>query len=228
MLSQHSSLLHTAPSFISNNFERHPQYRLAKTLCAQIPLFCASNLFIVLFFGISTMMFLSQASLSSLFCHWYLISEAFLIFCKALHGIDLTISAEMPSVPTAFPPEKNALLCTRTDIVNFGPWLSPFFSLLFLAFSSHSSSSSFAFFLISSSWYFFLEYRSSSSFHFCLSLVVPPSLSQYSEWPMFCLHVSFLCFCKILLALYFLLCLNRFLLAFLVPRPPLLSRSSLL
>ena len=60
----------------------------------------------------------------------------------------------MPSSPTAFPFEKEVLICTRTAL------LSDFLysSLPFLSLSSHSSSSSFAFFFfISSSWFSFLE-----------------------------------------------------------------------
>ena len=57
ILSQLSSLLRTSLIFISNKVERHPQYHWAKTPCTQIPLVCPSNLCVVLFIGISTMMF---------------------------------------------------------------------------------------------------------------------------------------------------------------------------
>ena len=92
MFSQLLSLVPSSLSSISSKVERHPQYHLAKTLCTQKPLVCPSNLFIF-FLGIRTMMFLSQVSISSLFCPRYLISKAFLIFCTALHGMDLSISA---------------------------------------------------------------------------------------------------------------------------------------
>ena len=120
MHSQLLSLLSMLLISISSKIVRHQQYHFASTLCTQIPLACPSSLSITFFFGISTMMFLSQVSMSFFVLTFVFHPKSFFDFLQSFPGYGFKTSAEMPSTPTALPFENEARLCMITDIVSLG------------------------------------------------------------------------------------------------------------
>ena len=165
-----------------------------------------------LFFGRRTMMFISHVSISSLFRPKYIMSNAFLIFCNALHGMDFRISAEIPSAPTAFPLRERSSALHEKLTLSFSALYFPlhiiacFFPPIqqklspLLLFSSHH-----------------LDTSSSNSFQLLLHFL-PLSRCHnifFTLWRMTdkLIVLTFCTSCVVLLAIYFRVCFVNSLLA---------------